>query len=45
MHRDKLLVQQADTEQVLAWKNGLFNSENAGVKEVMQQLEHWYNVE
>lgn len=41
----KLLVQQADTEQVLAWKNGLFNFENAGVKEVMQQLERWYNVE
>ncbi|MFT3827435.1 MAG: FecR domain-containing protein [Chitinophagaceae bacterium] len=40
-----LQVQLADTEQALAWKNGLFNFENAGVKETMQQLERWYNVE
>ena len=40
-----LLVQPADTEQAVAWKNGLFNFENADVKEAMMQLARWYNVE
>ncbi|RXK82917.1 FecR family protein [Filimonas effusa] len=41
----KLMVKPADTEQAVAWKNGLFNFENADVKEAMMQLARWYNVE
>lgn len=32
-------------EEVIAWKNGLFYFENAGLEAVMQQLGRWYNVE
>lgn len=41
----KLTVQQADTEKVMAWKNGIFNFENATLDEVMRQLERWYNID
>ncbi|UYQ95488.1 FecR domain-containing protein [Chitinophaga horti] len=39
------LINHADTDKVLAWKNGLFNFEGAGVQEVMNQLERWYDIE
>lgn len=32
-------------EQVMAWKNGLFNFEGADVRQVMRQLERWYNID
>lgn len=35
----------AAPEKVLAWKNGLFNFENAGLEEVMRQLARWYDIE
>jgi ferric-dicitrate binding protein FerR (iron transport regulator) len=34
-----------DTEKVMAWKNGRFDFEDAGLKEVMRQLERWYDIE
>ena len=34
-----------DLEQVMAWKNGLFNFEGATLSEVMKQLERWYDIE
>lgn len=39
------LVNHANIEQVTAWKNGLFNFDNAKLDEVMRQLERWYDVE
>ncbi|MBO9632332.1 MAG: DUF4974 domain-containing protein [Chitinophagaceae bacterium] len=39
------LASGVNTEQVIAWKNGLFNFSNASLKEVMQQLERWYDIE
>ncbi len=33
------------TEDVLAWKNGLFHFENVDIKTVMRQLSRWYDVE
>ncbi len=36
---------QPDLEQVMAWKNGLFNFEGATLNEVMKQLERWYDIE
>jgi transmembrane sensor len=33
-----------DMEQVLAWKNGRFNFEGMRLRQVMKQLERWYDV-
>lgn len=38
-------VIQVDTDDVTAWKNGLFNFNNADIKTVMRQLARWYDVE
>lgn len=39
------LISGVDTEQVLAWKSGLFNFNGVGIKEVMQELERWYDID
>lgn len=39
------VIDNADLEKVMAWKNGLFHFEGATVKEVMRQIARWYNVE
>ena len=31
--------------QVIAWKEGLFNFENASLEDVMRQLSRWYDIE
>ncbi len=36
---------QADVEEVMAWKNGLFIFNNANIDEVMKDLARWYNIE
>jgi transmembrane sensor len=33
------------TEEVMAWKNGLFHFESADIKTVMRQLSRWYDVD
>lgn len=38
-------VRQVDTDDVIAWKNGLFNFNNADIKTVMRQLARWYDVD
>ncbi|SIN69059.1 FecR family protein [Chitinophaga niabensis] len=38
-------VNRADTSQVLAWKNGIFNFEGADIQAVMKQLERWYDID
>lgn len=38
------LIKKADIEKIMAWKNGLFNFENAQLAEVMKQLERWYDI-
>ncbi|NML41542.1 DUF4974 domain-containing protein [Chitinophaga sp. G-6-1-13] len=37
-------VQAADTSQVTAWKEGMFQFDNAGIQQVMNQLERWYDI-
>ncbi|MBC9912364.1 FecR family protein [Chitinophaga varians] len=37
-------VQVADTSQVTAWKEGMFQFDNAGIQQVMNQLERWYDI-
>jgi hypothetical protein len=34
-----------DLGKDIAWKNGLFNFEGATLKEVMNQLSHWYDID
>lgn len=34
-----------DLEQVMAWKNGVFNFNNASCEAVMRQLSRWYNID
>lgn len=42
---DKIVVKSSvDVEQVLAWKNGLFNFKGADFKSVLRQLEKWYDI-
>jgi transmembrane sensor len=39
------VISNADIEQTMAWKNGAFNFQNVGLKEVMRQLARWYDLE
>lgn len=34
-----------DIDKVMAWKNGVFNFNDATLQEVMHQLERWYDIE
>lgn len=34
-----------DVQQVLAWKNGVFNFQDASLEKIMRQLERWYDIE
>lgn len=33
-----------DVQNVVAWKNGLFVFDNAGLKSILNQLERWYDI-
>jgi ferric-dicitrate binding protein FerR (iron transport regulator) len=39
------VVNDVDVNGVVAWKNGMFDFENAGIETVMRQLSRWYDVE
>lgn len=39
------VVSNPDIDKIMAWKNGLFNFEGASFKEVMFELERWYDIE
>jgi transmembrane sensor len=34
-----------DIDKVMAWKNGVFNFEGATFRDIMDELERWYDVE
>jgi len=38
-------ITQPDTEEVMAWKNGMFLFNNTGITEIMAQVERWYDVQ
>ena len=40
-----VVLNVVNTDQVMAWKNGLFNFDDASLDEVMRQLERWYDIE
>ncbi|MET0636906.1 MAG: FecR domain-containing protein [Chitinophagaceae bacterium] len=39
------VINHADINKVMAWKNGLFNFEGATLAEVMRQIERWYDID
>jgi ferric-dicitrate binding protein FerR (iron transport regulator) len=39
------LVKNIDTEQIIAWKNGVFAFRNTSIYEVMRQISRWYDVD
>lgn len=41
----KFNVKPVDTDDILAWKNGLFLFDNTEIDNVMLQLARWYNIE
>ena len=41
----EIIVKEADTEEVIAWKNGLFIFKNEGIESIMQKISRWYGVE
>ena len=43
--RHSLSVQKAETEDVMAWKNGMFSFNDADIGTIMRQVSRWYNVE
>ncbi|HEU4554919.1 MAG TPA: FecR domain-containing protein [Chitinophaga sp.] len=38
-------VKKVNPEDAVAWKNGFFAFDNAGIREVMQQIARWYDME
>ncbi|MGV3765301.1 MAG: FecR family protein [Chitinophagaceae bacterium] len=45
LENEKLNVRDADIEGTLAWTNDLFAFNDADIKQVMRQLERWYDIE
>jgi transmembrane sensor len=43
--QDIQVLQPANPDNVIAWKRGFFNFENASLAEVMRTLERWYKVQ
>lgn len=41
----KLSIAAIDTEEVMAWKNGLFIFNNEELEHIMRKVSRWYNVE
>jgi transmembrane sensor len=39
------VIDDADTEEAIAWKNGLFYFDNVDIQAIMRQLERWYKVQ
>lgn len=39
------VLNDVNVEKIMAWKNGIFNFQDATLHEVMRQLERWYDIE
>ena len=42
---EKIKVLTADVDQVVAWKNGLFDFNNRNVKSVLREIARWYDLD
>jgi transmembrane sensor len=46
IHQSQLTIHdKVDLEQVIAWKNDIFNFQDATLEQVMRQLARWYDIE
>ncbi len=43
-NKEKVEIKDADLEEVMAWKNGLFQFDGADLKSIMNQIGRWYDV-
>ncbi|PZP41058.1 MAG: iron dicitrate transport regulator FecR [Pseudopedobacter saltans] len=43
--KSTLSIRQVDTDQVVAWKEGIFNLDNLSFQEFMNQLSRWYDLD
>ncbi len=41
----EILISKANTDQAVAWKNGYFQFQQAGLQEIMRQLSKWYDID
>jgi ferric-dicitrate binding protein FerR (iron transport regulator) len=39
------VINSADIEEVMAWKNGLFKFENADIRTIMRKVARWYDID
>lgn len=39
-----IVIDKVKIDKVMAWKNGLFNFDNASLRDLMNQLERWYDI-
>ena len=39
------VINNVNTQQVIAWKNGLFDFDNVTLPEIMRQIERWYQTD
>jgi transmembrane sensor len=44
-HGHIAVTESIDTDEAIAWKNGMFQFDKADIRSVMRQLSRWYNVE
>lgn len=44
-HLPLAISHSPDIEQVMAWKNGLFDFKNTDIETLMREIERWYNVD
>ncbi|MEO6134851.1 MAG: FecR domain-containing protein [Ginsengibacter sp.] len=42
---DKVDIREADMDEAVAWKNGLFQFSGANITSIMKQIGRWYDVE
>src|SRR5699024_11185319 len=45
IHDNKISIQTADLESILAWKNGDFIFNQESLYTIMKKLERWYDIE
>lgn len=45
LKRNELSVNEANTEEAIAWKNGYFRFNGENIESIMRKLSRWYNIE
>lgn len=45
LNNNRISIDETDTEEAIAWKNGLFIFNDENIKSIMKKIARWYNVE